>query len=558
MSTEELLKAMQSDNGALRDLAAQQLLWRSSDPAKPLKEPVVQSLAASLQQVLTEAPDPAVRCQALGTLAGMQRLSEAALASGLADADPRVRRYAVTLTEPQMVSPDQNLDGYLTTLTQEQDVGVLLQWSLSLGAAQHPSAVKALELIASRASSDMWLAKSLALVSDPHVDAVLGGLLKSLSNEKPELPPNARAACEQSISSLWVRASAATQARLLAGAFKRSPSDDGAMSAVQMVMLTAAAATDATAITKEPLLNEQIMQAVATARTRLFADETSESQRVKLVPLITLLRSSSSEALNDIARLLGPQQPPSVQQAALNAARRLKADDTASALLEHWSELLPEVRSSVCGLLLERRGWGEQFVVALENGKVKANDLDAAIVERLRTYGDGNLQARTARVLGQPPNADRAKVVQEMLTKMPMRGDTGRGEKQFVDHCAVCHRGTPDKPIVGAPLENIANWTREQWVVAILDPSRTIEPKYHQYVVATKDGRVLSGLIEDRSTHHLTLVAPDGKRHEIELSEIERLKDQGVSLMPDGLETKLDAAAMSDLVAYLETLKTRK
>ncbi len=136
-----------------------------------------------------------------------------------------------------------------------------------------------------------------------------------------------------------------------------------------------------------------------------------------------------------------------------------------------------------------------------------------------------------------------------MLARLPASSDAVRGEKHFVDHCAVCHRAAPDRPIVGAPLENITNWNREQWVVAILDPSRTIEPKYHQYALITKDGRTLSGLIEDRSTHHLTLVAPDGKRHEIELTDIERLKDQGVSLMPEGLESKFDAQAMADLLA---------
>ncbi len=99
-------------------------------------------------------------------------------------------------------------------------------------------------------------------------------------------------------------------------------------------------------------------------------------------------------------RLLGPQEPASVQQAALSAARKLKADQTAVLMLEKWPELLPEVRSSVCGLLLERTAWGQQLVAALEKGTVKANDLDTAVVERLRKYGDAALQARTAAVLG--------------------------------------------------------------------------------------------------------------------------------------------------------------
>ena len=330
------------------------------------------------------------------------------------------------------------------------------------------------------------------------------------------------------------------------------------MSALEVLLLSSVASSDIDQLTKDAQLKAQIASAVQAARKQLFMDSTPADQRVRLVPLVTLLPDSPANALGDIARLLGPQQTPAIQQAALTAARRLKADDTATVLLGKWSELLPDVRTSVCSLLLERRNWGDKLVAALEEGAVKVNDLDAANVERLRNYGDGNMRSRTARVLGQPPNADRAKVVKEMLAKLPSSGDAKRGDKNFVDHCAVCHRGTPEKPIVGAPLENITNWNREQWVVAILDPSRTIEPKYHQYVLITKDGRTLSGLIEDRSTHDLTLVAPDGKRHEIELTEIERLKDQGVSLMPEGLETKLDAQSMADLLAYLQTLSSRK
>ncbi len=261
-------------------------------------------------------------------------------------------------------------------------------------------------------------------------------------------------------------------------------------------------------LSKNAALKSQLIKSVATSREQLFNANLSEAERVRLVPLVTVLRDSTEQALVDLVRLLGPQEPASVQQAALSAARKLRADQTAALMLEKWPELLPEVRSSVCGLLLERTAWGQQLVAALEKGTVKANDLDTAVVERLRKYGDAALQARTAAVLGKPPSADRAKVVQDMLARLPASSDAVRGEKHFVDHCAVCHRAAPDRPIVGAPLENITNWNREQWVVAILDPSRTIEPKYHQYALITKDGRTLSGLIEDRSTHHLTWSPP--------------------------------------------------
>lgn len=566
METEKLLEMMKSDNGAARDLAAQQILWRMNDPIQKVHPKVVTTVATLLQQTLEHSSSPAVRAQALGTIAALTPLDTYVLATALSDKDARVRRFAVTLTEPLFAEPkfvgrEVQLQNLLDSLDKEQDPGVLLQWTLTLGGARNPSAGKALEKFAAKATSDTWFAKSLALVDTPFVDATLTGLLQAAQHPLDGTDATARAAVEQSINSLWTRASPEKQTQLLASVFgdaKDASPGTAAISPVQLLLLSSVASSDISQLTKDTALKLQIVSAVKSARARLFNTETPESERTRLVPLVTLLPDSPEDALRDIARLLGPQEPSATQQEALAAARRLKADDTATVLLEKWPELLPDVRSSVCSLLLERRNWGEQLVVALEKGAVKPNDLDATVVERLRTYGDRALQTRTARMLGQPPNADRAKVVNELLAKLPTVSDRTRGEKHFVDHCAVCHRGTPEKPIVGAPLENITNWSREQWVVAILDPSRTIEPKYHQYALSTKDGRILSGLIEDRSTHHLTLVAPDGKRHEIELAEIERLKDQGVSLMPEGLETKLDAQAMADLLAYLQTLSARK
>ena len=558
MSVEELKGLMSSDNGALRDLAAQQLLWRLADPRQAPNAQDLFSTTAALRGLAQSAAAPSVRAQAIGTLAGLESVADATLLAALNDRDPRVRRYAVTLAEPKFAKGEGQLETLTTAIEKESDAGVLLQWSLSLGGAKHPAANRALEMIAAKAGLDPWLAKSLGLVDDLNVDATLNGLLKAAPAVIAGPESKTRQAFEQTMNSLWSRAGAETQAKFLSQTFAGDPAQSSKMSPLQVLLLSSIAASDSQQLSKHPQLQAQVASATSVARRQLFAEGASEAERVRLVPLVTLMPESPAKALRDLVRLLGPQEPTAIQQAALSAARRLRADETPAAIIDKWSELLPDVRSSVATLLLERPQWSEQLIAALEQGSVKANDLDAANLERLRTSGDPKLKARAAKVLGQPPASDRAKVVQDMLAKLPTTADAQRGDKHFTQHCAVCHRATPERPIVGAPLENINNWSREQWVVAILDPSRTIEPKYHQYALITKDGSTLSGLIEDRSTHHLTLVAPDGKRHEIELADIERLKDQGVSLMPDGLETKLDAQAMADLLAYLQTLSSRK
>lgn len=555
MSNEQLLELMRSDNGAVRDMAAQQLLWRLNNPQRRLEQKHISRVVDALGEIAKNDAAAAVRAQALGTLAGLGRIEPALLKGALADKDERVRRYAVTLTEPYLNKTDSDVAPLLASLQREQDAGVLLQWALSLGGSEHAGVSQAVEQVAAKANTSVWLAKSLALMNDQHSEAALSGLVKAaISASFADSEPRTQAAVEQAINALWARASSEKQTQLLSTVFNEDRSTTAGIGVIETLFLSAVASADVSQLDKNPRLKTQLVLAAKAARLKLFDETTPQAERLRLVSLVTLLPDRPGDALQDIARLLGPQEPAAIHQAALNAVRRLKADETPLVLIAKWSELLPEVRSSVGTLLLERPNWGEQLVVSLEKGVVKSNDLDTTLIERLRKYGDDKLQARTARVLGQPPNADRAKVVQDMLSKLPPKSDAARGEKHFVDHCAVCHRATPDRSIVGAPLENITNWKREQWVVAILDPSRNIEPKYHQYAVATKDGRTLSGVIEDRSTHHLTLVATDGKRHEIELAEIERLKDQGVSLMPEGLETKLDPQAMGDLLAYLQTL----
>ncbi|MCC6510309.1 MAG: neutral/alkaline non-lysosomal ceramidase N-terminal domain-containing protein, partial [Pirellulaceae bacterium] len=146
MSDDELLKTLASDNGAARDLAAQQILWRSTASASP-------TLVQQLKALLTESQLPSVRAQVLGTLQGLSQVDQATLAIGLKDADPRVRRYAVTLAEPTLADaspnkPGSDLSALANLAGQEKDAGVLLQLALSLGGAANPAAHGLLESVA--------------------------------------------------------------------------------------------------------------------------------------------------------------------------------------------------------------------------------------------------------------------------------------------------------------------------------------------------------------------------------------------------------------------------
>jgi len=52
----------------------------------------------------------------------------------------------------------------------------------------------------------------------------------------------------------------------------------------------------------------------------------------------------------------------------------------------------------------------------------------------------------------------------------------------------------------------------------------------------------------------MTLAHADGKRTTIRREEIAEMKNSGVSLMPEGLQSVLPPHAMRDLVSYLQTM----
>ncbi len=143
---------------------------------------------------------------------------------------------------------------------------------------------------------------------------------------------------------------------------------------------------------------------------------------------------------------------------------------------------------------------------------------------------------------------------------LSLSGEPERGRALFWESqalaCRNCHRvgeqGTP----IGPDLTTIGRLrSREQLLESILDPSRTIEPKYLTYLVETTAGEVHAGLLAAQEAAHVTLRTADNKMLEIPAAAIERLAPQQRSLMPDLLYRDLTAEQLADLLAYLSSLQ---
>ena len=139
-------------------------------------------------------------------------------------------------------------------------------------------------------------------------------------------------------------------------------------------------------------------------------------------------------------------------------------------------------------------------------------------------------------------------------------GDAVRGQKLFADlnglACVKCHAVGGQGGAVGPDLTGIAaKYTGDEIATSILYPSAKIASGYESVIVATKDGRVITGVVKADTTSGVDLEDAEAKRVRVPLDDIEERRTGDVSIMPNGLAEGLKPKDFADLLAYLATLK---
>ncbi len=123
--------------------------------------------------------------------------------------------------------------------------------------------------------------------------------------------------------------------------------------------------------------------------------------------------------------------------------------------------------------------------------------------------------------------------------------------------CATCHRLGDKGHDAGPDLATTQNQSADALLVSILDPNREVQPNYRAYVVETRDGKVLTGMIAGESAASITLRRAEGVQEVVRRQDIDELTSSGLSLMPEGLEKEIAPQQMADLIRYLQSLKER-
>src|SRR5262249_25293574 len=197
---------------------------------------------------------------------------------------------------------------------------------------------------------------------------------------------------------------------------------------------------------------------------------------------------------------------------------------TAELILGNLPSLTPAARSAGIGVLLARPEWTRKLIAAMDAGKLQVTDLALDQKQALAEHPDTTIRNRALAVLkrgGALPSPDRQKVIDDYLVSTKEKGDVAAGKVVFKNQCAKCHKHNGEGENIGPDLTGMAVHPKEELLVHILDPSRSVEGNFRLYTVVTTDGRITNGLLASESKTAIELFDAEGKKHDIHSKDVE-------------------------------------
>ncbi len=530
LSVSNLVATLAHPNGWHRDTAAR-LLYQRSDAA------VVEALrtqARNWSAGFSSGPGAVPgRIQVLGWLEAVGALENSVLETAFRDSDGAVRRQAYHQAGRRAGSTKSVADGLLQRAAEETDAAAGFELALALAAVPAESRIPALAILirspspwvqsaslhaAGTAAPELWRSLMPDAPQPTAPGSVLAALARSLgrSGNTAAIERALEEGCRRlpRAEAFEVVAALADGVRQRGGSLLKFDSSDALTSLLDQ----------AEAVLKEP-----------SGATR---------GAVRLAALLPV-----DQALP----LLLPQRtplPPDLREVALATLGQLQGEDWARLTSGRLKEVPAEMRGPLLALLLRRPEGALAVLQQVESGELDLDQLDPASVTALRRHGNTAVREQALRVLGAPTES-RQSVVESFIGALDLPGDAVKGQQVFQERCSSCHTWKGQGVALGPDLASVAANGREKLLVAILDPNREVAPNFSAWTAETTDGESISGILASRTPTAVTLRQAGGEELTWTTDQLNALRPEGRSLMPEGLEDGLDRESMADLLAFL-------
>jgi len=175
-------------------------------------------------------------------------------------------------------------------------------------------------------------------------------------------------------------------------------------------------------------------------------------------------------------------------------------------------------------------------------------------------HADVQIRDLFERFLPEERRAQRLGASIDPIAILQVNGDADRGRELFFNaagvQCKNCHRIRDQGRELGPDLSEIGKrLQRSELLESILEPSKRIDPKYVTHLVETSDGRVLTGVLVERTNDAIRLKDAQAKEILIAIKDVQFTAPQQKSLMPELQLQDMTADQVADLLEFLTSLK---
>jgi putative membrane-bound dehydrogenase-like protein len=287
-------------------------------------------------------------------------------------------------------------------------------------------------------------------------------------------------------------------------------------------------------------------------RVRNALHNASVDSPIRQAALTGLVRRKPPGFAKDLQRLLlaGELTLPALQ--AITVVNDAALQKT---ILDLFGNFNKKERIAAIDALIARPSSAASFIKAIEEKKISASEMSAGQARQIIELGDIELIQQLEKVWGiaRPSSADKVQAIKTWLRALdPSRiakADLANGHQVFQKVCGNCHKLFGEGQTIGPDLTGANRKNLNYLLSNVIDPSAAVPVDFQLTNVLTKDGRVVSGVVSQRSELAITIQTAT-ESIQLRSEDIEIIKVSPLSMMPDGLLDKLSEEHVRDLIAW--------
>ena len=293
--------------------------------------------------------------------------------------------------------------------------------------------------------------------------------------------------------------------------------------------------------------------ASALAELRATLASSSEEATARRTALDSLLKAKDPTLAPILQNLLSD---PDLRSPALRGLAAYDDPKTAERILGAYPSFNDPQKRDALNTLASRTAFAKPLLAAVGDEKVARKELTADLIRQLRSLKNDEVNQQLEKVWGAVrDSSDDKKNEIERYRKIyraggSQPGDASRGRAVYEKTCQQCHILFDIGGKVGPDLTGSNRSDLDYILQNMVDPNAVIPNDYRASTLETKDDRVITGIVKAQDDNSVTILTAN-ESITVPRKEIQSLRQNDLSMMPEGLIDALAEQEVRDLIYYL-------